>query len=247
GAVLVLRHRPAARWVAAAVALQMASLMTVFITERYRLAAAPGLLLLGCAGIWETAAALRARRLLPVAAYATALAAAVTFVYWPPSDPSLRVLDDYNASLADLRADRVDAALARLQKVLALQPANAEANFAAGNAWLAKGDRDRAKFYYRHTLQLEPTHERVLHNLGVLALEENRHEMAEQFLLRSLARRPDDAATLYLLARAHTECGHLPDARIAIAHALQLEPGRPDYVALRDQIAAAEPVSSAIH
>ncbi len=43
---------PRSRWVAGAVLLHMAALMPVFITERYRLAAAPGLLLLGVGGLW---------------------------------------------------------------------------------------------------------------------------------------------------------------------------------------------------
>src|SRR4030095_7200185 len=44
---------PTSRWIAAAVLLHMGSLLTVFVTERYRLAAVPGLLLFAAFGLWE--------------------------------------------------------------------------------------------------------------------------------------------------------------------------------------------------
>ena len=52
GLLLCWRKWPRSRWVAGGVLLHMAALMPVFITERYRLAAAPGLLLLAVAGLW---------------------------------------------------------------------------------------------------------------------------------------------------------------------------------------------------
>ncbi len=52
GLFLCWRRWPRSRWVAGAVLLHMAALLPVFITERYRLAAAPGLLLLGVGGLW---------------------------------------------------------------------------------------------------------------------------------------------------------------------------------------------------
>ena len=44
---------PESRWIGAAVLLHMASLLTVFVTERYRLAAVPGLLLFAAYGLEE--------------------------------------------------------------------------------------------------------------------------------------------------------------------------------------------------
>ena len=52
GLLLCWRKWPRSRWVAGGVLLHMAALMPVFITERYRLAAAPGLLLLGVGALW---------------------------------------------------------------------------------------------------------------------------------------------------------------------------------------------------
>ena len=67
GLVLAYIRFPLSRWVAAAIALHMISLLGVFVTERYRLAAVPGLLLFAAYGLWdfwETIVLLRYRRIV---------------------------------------------------------------------------------------------------------------------------------------------------------------------------------------
>ena len=52
GAIPVLLGFPRAWWIVSAVFLHMCALMPVFVTERYRLAAVPGLMILGAGGLW---------------------------------------------------------------------------------------------------------------------------------------------------------------------------------------------------
>src|SRR5204863_7749417 len=52
GVLLAWPRSSAARWIIFAIALHMAALLPVFITERYRLAAAPGLLIFAAVGLW---------------------------------------------------------------------------------------------------------------------------------------------------------------------------------------------------
>ena len=111
------------------------------------------------------------RRWVPAAAYAGLLAIAVVIVHLPV-DPSVRFIDDFNSSLADLNQNRLDLAQTKLERVHAGSPDSAEVNFALGNLWFAKGDRTRAKGFYRRTLELDSQHPRALNNLGVLAIEE---------------------------------------------------------------------------
>ena len=108
--------------------------------------------------------------------------------------------------------------------MLADNPNNAETYFALGNIALDRGDRDRAKYYYRQTLDRDPGHFRVLNNLGVLACEEKRWPLAEAFLDHALAIEPDDSKAQYLLAVARWECADLPGAHSAIAEAQRLSP-----------------------
>ncbi len=239
GLLLAAWQRPAARWIVAAVCLHMASLLPVFITERYRLAAAPGLLLLGAYTLWELTAAARARQFRACAGLGLALAAAFLFVGWPQRDPSLQLVDDYNTGIADTEAGHFQRAQEKLERVLAANPHNAETNFALGNLWLAKGERDRAKFYYRRTLELDAHHSRVLNNLGVLAIEEKRWKLAEAFLARAVQIDGEDAKTFYLLAEAKVETHDWAGASAAIERAATLNPGQARYHALRERIAAA--------
>ena len=237
GLALAAVRRPRAWWIIAAVGLHMASLMTVFITERYRMAAVPGLLLLGSFGVVEGWREWRDRRWLPVAAYAGVLLLACLLVN-RPVDPGLRYLDDYNSSLSDLDQGRFDRAQHKLERVFQNNQENAETNFALGNLWLAKGDRDKAKGFYRRTLQLDPRHDRVLNNLGVLAIEEKRWPLAEAFLSNSLRIDPGDAKTNYLLAEVRYERHDLDGAHAAMTAALRLRPDEPAFHKLSDQLEA---------
>jgi tetratricopeptide (TPR) repeat protein len=223
GLLLAVWRRPVSRWIALAVGLHLASLMTVFVTERYRMAAVPGLLLLGAFGLVEIWRDLSAARWQPMAVYAAALAAACVLVGWPV-DPSIRSVDDFNSSLADIEQNRLGRAQEKLERVYAEHPDNAETSFALGNLWLAKGDRGRAKYFYRRTLQLDPRHDRALNNLGAMAAEEKRWPLAEAFLDNALELEPDDAKTCYLLAQVRWERHDYDGARVAIANAVRLQP-----------------------
>jgi Flp pilus assembly protein TadD len=243
GMLLAALRRPKARWIIAAVGLHMASLMTVFVTERYRLAAVPGLLLLGGFGLvelWREIAAgtlLRRSHRAAAAGYALVLAVAVVVTH-RPVDLAVRHINDYNGALADIDNHRLDRAQGKLTRVLADNPNNAETYFALGNVALERGDRDRAKYYYRRTLQLDPAHFRVLNNLGLLALEEKRWPLAEAFLGHALNIEPDDAKAQYLLAVARWERADLPGAHTAIAEARRLDPADTHFRQLAEQLDA---------
>ena len=53
GLLLAWGKFPLSRWVGGAILLHMISLLSVFVTERYRLVAVPGLLLFAGFGVWE--------------------------------------------------------------------------------------------------------------------------------------------------------------------------------------------------
>ena len=228
GLVLAAARRPASRWIIAAVVLHVLSLLSVFVTERYRMAVVPGLLLLASFGVVETWREISARHWRPVLAYSVVLVGALLIVE-RPVDPGLRDLDDYNSSLADLEQGRFDRARQKLEHALVANPNSAETNFALGNVFLAAGDRQQAKKYYRITLQLDPDHDRVLNNLGVMAIEEKRWPLAALFLQHSLQIDAGDAKTHYLLARALRATGDVSGATSAIDEAIRLQPDRAEF------------------
>ena len=242
GMLLAAVRRPRSRWIIAAVLLHMASLMTVFVTERYRLAAMPGLLLLGAFGLVELWRELSTRTLWqgthwqPWAGYALVLAMAAVVTH-RPVEASVRDVNDFNSALADIDNDRLDRAQRKLDHVLADNPNNAETLFALGNVWMQRGDHDRAKYFYRRTLQLDPQHHRALNNLGVLAIQEKRWPIAEAFLNGALGIEPDDAKTCFLLAQVRYERADLSGAQAAVSEARRLNPASQEIQKFSERIA----------
>lgn len=238
GLLLSLKRFPASRWVAAAIFLHLAAVLPVFITERYRLAAVPGLLLFAAFGLetlWQHCSLGRYRLL---AAYPVFLLAAAVFVTLPRQEPSLWAMEAYNSGRQALDSNELPLAELYLQRAYSYVPDNPETNFALGNLRLAQGERAKAKSYYRRALQAEPHHKGALNNLGVLALEEGSWEMAIEFFRASIQSDPADAKTHYLLARAEFENGNTATAWSEIQIALRLQPEQPEFRALSDAIRA---------
>lgn len=228
---------PAARWIAAAVFLHMASLLPVFVTERYRLAAVPGLLLFAAFWVWQLWASLTNRHLREAAAFLLLLFGATGLVSLPQKDPSLWALDTYNSGLQALEAGNLPLARARLDRAYAYSPLNAEINFSQGNLHLAEGEIGLAKNFYLATLRLDPEHVGACNNLGLLALAEKRWRLAIQFFHHALAFSPNEAKLHYLLARAEFGAGNLLAASQEIAAAIKLDPQPHEFTALRELIA----------
>ena len=240
---------PRSRWVAAAVVLHMCALMPVFVTERYRLAAVPGLMILAALGLWQLWVNLARGHWLGAGTYLALAFGAATFVSIPRTDPGLWSLDFYNAGIRSLASGDLDLAQRNFETAYAYVQDNSEINFALGNLWLeksnhaldphARGDeRARAKDFYKRTLLLKQNHASALNNLGVLAMEEKRWDLSEQFLVASIAAEPEDAKTYYLLARVRYETGRAEPAKAALKKALELRPAQKEFLELRDKLAA---------
>lgn len=224
------------RWIAAAILLHMASLLTVFVTERYRLAAVPGLLLFAAFGIRELLRNLSTGKLREAALYLTLLFGATGFISLPQRDPALWALDTYNSGLQALDVGNLPLAREKLNRSYSYSPLNAEINFAEGNLHFALGESGPAKKYYLAALRLDPQHFRACNNLGLLALGEKRWEMATYFFHRALHSAPNDAKLHYLLARAAFGAADLLAASDAISAAIKLDPARPEFSALQQEI-----------
>ena len=228
---------PTSRWIAAAVLLHMGSLLTVFVTERYRLAAAPGLLLFAAFGLWELRQSIITARYRMAGLFLFSLFFGTAFVSMPQKDPTLWALDTYNSGLQALDAQQIELARRKLDLAYAYSPHNAEINFAEGNLHLAMQETDAAKSYYISALRLDPGHIGAYNNLGVLALREGRWELAGRFFRHALKLSPNNAKLYFLLAQAELKSGKRAAARRAIERAVQLDPGRPEFQALQQDLA----------
>ena len=238
GMIIASFRFPRSRWVVAAIFLHMCALLPVFITERYRLAAAPGLLLMAGFGLWKFWNALAFSRWGDAAAYCSLSAVSTLFVSWPQSDPGLWSLDHYNTGIKSMATGNLDRARSNLELAYEYVPGNSEINFALGNLWVKEGDTRKAKAFYRRTLEINPRHDGAYNNLGMLAMSENRWDVAARFLGLSLQIEPDDAKTHYLLSRTLLEEKDFAGAEAEISKALAIVPGRPEFQSLETEIQA---------
>jgi tetratricopeptide (TPR) repeat protein len=236
GAVFSWRAFPASRWVAAAIGLQLAAILPVFVTERYRLPVVPGLLILAALGLHRLGSHFATANYREVAFSLGVVACSALFVAIPRHDPSLWALEAYNAGRFALETNNLKAAETHLQRARSLVPNNVETNFALGNLRLAENNSMAARDFYEAVLKIDPKHKGALNNLGVVALGQNEPARAVDFFRRSLALEPRNPKTHYLLAKGLNLAGNGDEARREAARAVELDPSQPEFKALEEQL-----------
>lgn len=224
------------RWIAAAILLHMAALLPVFITERYRLCAVPGLLLFGAYLLGELWQSTLQRRWSLVAGIVILTFTSAWFVTTGRPDPANWSLDHYKAGIRSLDNNKVADAERELTLAYAYVPQNSEILFALGNLRLAQSNIAGAKHWYRKSLELDPTHAGVWNNVGVVAMQEKHWDIAERAFLKSLQFEPDDAKTYYLAALSRLQLGNKQGATTAIEEAIRRAPRQKEFLELRQRI-----------
>ncbi|PZR74393.1 MAG: hypothetical protein DLM73_08060 [Chthoniobacterales bacterium] len=236
GFLFSVRAFPLSRWVGAAVLLHLAAVLPVFVTERYRLAVVPGLLIFAALGLHRLWIHCSLGRYRTVAFHLMLLAAGAFLVTMPRPDPALWAMEAYNSGRLALETNNLPLAKKNLERARAYAPDNVEINFALGNLRLAEGDPAGAKMFYQLVLNADPAHKGALNNLGVLALNENQFVAAANCFRHALAQEPRNAKTHFLLAKALAAMGEVAAARVEAARAVELAPDQPEFKALRNQL-----------
>jgi tetratricopeptide (TPR) repeat protein len=236
GAIVSWRAFPNSRWVAAAVVLQFVAILPVFVTERYRLAVVPGLLVFAVLGLHRLWTSLSTANYGEVAMQLGVAALGALIVAIPRHDSSLWALDAYNAGRLALETNNLVAAEHYLQRAHDLVPNNAETNFALGNLRFSQDNAAAARDFYETTVRIDGKHKGALNNLGVLALNQNDPPRAIDFFQRALSLEPRNPKTHYLLAKALALAGNRDQARIEAARAVELDSSQHEFKALQEQL-----------
>jgi Flp pilus assembly protein TadD len=232
GLTLSWRAVSPSRWITAAIGLHMASLLPVFVTERYRMAIVPGLLILAAYGAWLLWNDLMTTQYRRASVYIAILVCSAAFVSWPQRDPALWALDTYNSGWQALESGDLSLADRKLAIARAYVPTNPETNFACGNLRLAQGDKPGAASFYLATLRYDENHRGALNNLAVIALEKDRSDLAEGWLRRAEQIAPGNAKTHFLLSKTLLERGDRNGAQIEAARAAALDPNQAEFAQL---------------
>jgi len=239
--VLIRSRERSAGWIVAGVVLHMLSLMTVFITERYRLAAAPGLAMLAGIGLSAIAAAMATRQyrplLLPAAGALVGLG--ITALPLPPA--TVWGVGDFNAGLANLRVGQFDKAEGRLERALAMSPGNPEILFSLANFYRETGQPAIAARLYKRTLELNPRHHRAANNLAVMLVAAGHFEKAKPLLQFAIGLDGTSPERFFLLAQVESKMNQPAEALAAIHQALALAPDVPAFLDFREALLKAHP------
>jgi Tfp pilus assembly protein PilF len=227
---------PRSRWVLGAILLSMFALLAVFITERYRLAAVPGLLIFAAFGLSILWQAFAVREFRTAAIYLALFACSAVFVAWPQRDPSLWALDAYNSGWQALESNNLPLAEKKLAVAYAYVPENSETLFALGNLRFARNDSSAAQAFYRAVLNLDPQHKGAFNNLGVIALDAKEYGEAENWFRRAEDVDPRNPKTHFLLAKTLLAKNDRQAALAEIDTAIQLRPDQGEFNALKHQI-----------
>jgi hypothetical protein len=236
GTFLGYRLAPRSRWILAAIVLSMLALLGVFITERYRLVAVPGLLIFAAFGLSMLWQAIAACELKTVAIYLILLVPSTMLVAWPQRDSSLWALDAYNSGWQALESNNLPLAQKKLALAYAYVPDNAETLFALGNLRLAQNDPIGARSFYHAVLDLDPQHKGAFNNLGVIALEANQYNEAENWFRLAENVDPHNAKTHFLLAKTLLAQGARRAALAEVELAIRLKPDQLEFKQLSEQM-----------
>jgi len=142
-----------------------------------------------------------------------------------------RLLARNNTSIANLEAvtlialGRLDAAAAVIAEVLAREPYNREALFAAGELDIARGRSADAVLRYRDAVRRYPDDRRLLLSLALVSSSLGDNVSALSFIDKALSQHPDDYRVFYYAAYVNAHADRLPQAISWSEQALILRPG----------------------
>ena len=142
-----------------------------------------------------------------------------------------RTLARGNLDAANLEAvilislGRLDAAAAVIDEILAREPNNREALFAAGELDVARGRPTAALTRYRGALARFPDDRRLLVSLALVSGSTGDMDSALSFISRAIAHHPDDHRVFHYAAYIHAQAGNLTRAISYAEMALRQRPG----------------------
>lgn len=147
---------------------------------------------------------------------------------WPFSgngEPRQASAAHHRRGLEHLAANRLEPALAELERALDLAPGNHEFANSLGNACRAAGNRERAADCYRRALRFAPRHVPSLFNLAVIEREAGRLDKAEEYFRRVLELSPEDHEALLHLGTLLQLRSSAEEAAQVLRRALRQAPG----------------------
>jgi len=151
----------------------------------------------------------------------------------PPLQPNRNVPALLDAAIAELEAGRMADARVHFERVLYLQPKNADALHLLGVVLCSGGDSEKGLKLIRRALAFQPRHPVALNNLGNILKDLGRYEEALASYDKALALDPTLVELLYNSGNLLGQMGRMQDAVARYDRALELRPGLAQALANR--------------
>lgn len=148
-------------------------------------------------------------------------------LYYPPGLPAIPENELYLAVAQVKDKANLEEGILRLEKALAVQhPREAAFYCELAEAYLHRGDPNKAVSWYQEAVQQDPQLWPAQHGLGKTWLKLGRYAEAVQALEKAAALHVDRATTFNDLALAHSGAGRTDRAVQILREALQVDPER---------------------
>jgi tetratricopeptide (TPR) repeat protein len=224
-------------WIVYALMLTYAaSVVIFFVMARYRHPLLPFLLLLAASGLLEGLRFFKSASKTRIAiAAAAVIAAAVASNRTMLSSTLMQAITEHNLATALQEQGRLDEAIARYERALALQPEYAPAYNNLGTALMARGQLEQAVTAFREAARLQPESvdarellASAVYDLGSEQLQRKALAEAEVSLREAIRLRPDYAEAHNNLGIVLASTGRLYEAVQHWRRALKIKPGFAD-------------------
>lgn len=232
GMLLALRERRRYSILYLVFLVYMASVLIFFNFARFRVLAVPFLIVFGAYALSWAESAARARRLVPLAAAAAALA-----LFFAGSNYNVLGRDPYSykfetayTNLGNCRAERGDlqGAYDLFRKALEINPRYSSALSGLGNILLQTGDGASAERAFAAAVAENPYAANAFSGLGSVLSARGEHEPAIRALKRAVELEPQNPAYLTNYGYALNARGMYQESAAAFAAALEARPGFAD-------------------
>jgi tetratricopeptide (TPR) repeat protein len=213
-------------WVFYALVLTYAaSVVLFFIYARYRYPLVPFLILFTSAGLARAVEFLRTRSRIELVGVAALVAGLLVFTHVPVLDAAdNRAVTEHNLGSALQSEGRIDDAIERYRRAVAIKPDYAPAYSNLGSALLAKGDAAGAISAYQQALSIDPDFSDAHFNLGNALMREGDPVRAIPHFRRVLSKAPDSIDARTNLGIALTATGQLDEGITELEAAVRLAP-----------------------